>query len=226
MMAILQELFASKKFLVFLAGVLTLIASKLGLNLDPDTLNGVIALTAAYVVGQGIADHGKGAAQVNAALALKLANPIPAPAPIAVGSVRTPAAGFAVPKLLLILVAFAVVALGVFAVSCAQIKKTEANIIECAKEEAAIATKGTDVISLGIDIAAQLGTAAVAGEAAFAAKVTELIGQYGAPVVACVMLKDSTPAGGTTGSAAMAVPLSAKQALEQRTIVQHGWTFK
>jgi hypothetical protein len=64
------DLFTSKKFLVMLAAIVMAIASKLGLNLDPDLVNQVLAMAAAYILGQGIADRGKEAAKVEAAAAV------------------------------------------------------------------------------------------------------------------------------------------------------------
>lgn len=77
MLQIIKALFSSKKFLVMLAGIILASASKLGLDLDPDLVNQILALAGAYILGQGIADHGKEAAKtavrVGPALALLLA---------------------------------------------------------------------------------------------------------------------------------------------------------
>ena len=61
---VLKDLLTSKKFIVMVAALVVAIASKLGLDLDKDLVNQVLAMAAAYVVGQGIADHGKEAAKV------------------------------------------------------------------------------------------------------------------------------------------------------------------
>lgn len=66
-MLLVKDLFSSKKFIVMLGGIILAIATKLGLPLDPDLANQILAIVAVYIVGQGIADHGKEAAQVNAA---------------------------------------------------------------------------------------------------------------------------------------------------------------
>ncbi len=63
MLDVLKALFSSKKFLVMLAGVAVAVASKLGLAITPDLVNQILALVAAFVVGQGIADNGKEAAK-------------------------------------------------------------------------------------------------------------------------------------------------------------------
>lgn len=60
----IRELLTSKKFVVFVAGLLITFAAKYGLNLDPDMVQNVIYMIVAYLVGQGIADHGKEAAKV------------------------------------------------------------------------------------------------------------------------------------------------------------------
>lgn len=67
----ISALFSSKKFLVMLAGVVLAIANKLGLDLDPELVNQILALVGVYIVGQGIADRGKEAAKVNAELGWK-----------------------------------------------------------------------------------------------------------------------------------------------------------
>lgn len=49
----------SRKLIVLVGTVLlTVLNEKLGLGLDEDTMNKIIAAAAAYIVGQGIADHG------------------------------------------------------------------------------------------------------------------------------------------------------------------------
>ena len=68
-MITLKDLFSSKKFLVMLAGIVVMIADKIGLNLDPDLVNKMLGLMGAYIIGQGIADHGKEKAKVEAAAA-------------------------------------------------------------------------------------------------------------------------------------------------------------
>ncbi len=63
----IKELFGSKKFLVMLAGLVVYLAGRFGFDIDHDALDRIIALVAAYITGQGIADAGKSAAQVTAA---------------------------------------------------------------------------------------------------------------------------------------------------------------
>jgi len=58
-MEVLKELLKSKKFIAMLVGVLTVLLGKVGLDLDEETLTKIVGLVAAYVLGQGIADHGK-----------------------------------------------------------------------------------------------------------------------------------------------------------------------
>jgi len=89
MQTALKDLIASKKFIVMLVTIAVAVASKLGLNLDPDMLTQIIALAGAFIVGQGIADHGKEAAKINAAAAN---DNTPAPATAAAPATETPAA--------------------------------------------------------------------------------------------------------------------------------------
>jgi len=58
-MSVLKSMLASKKFCATIAGVVITIAGKIGFDLPAETTNQVIALIASYVVGQGVADHGK-----------------------------------------------------------------------------------------------------------------------------------------------------------------------
>ena len=89
MLTALKDLLASKKFLVMLTAIAVAVASKLGLNLDPDMLTQIMAMAGTFIVGQGIADHGKEAAKINAAGATAPAVPeAPSPAPV----VEAPAA--------------------------------------------------------------------------------------------------------------------------------------
>ena len=74
MKAFLSELLTSKKFVAAAGAVVTVVAvkvaGKLGIVVDNESasqISGLVALIAsAYCVSQGIADHGKEAAQVNA----------------------------------------------------------------------------------------------------------------------------------------------------------------
>lgn len=67
-MDLIRSLLSSKKFVAFLIGVVISIGGRYGVNLDPDVVREVIGLTIAYIIGQGIADHGKDAAKINAAV--------------------------------------------------------------------------------------------------------------------------------------------------------------
>lgn len=82
MLPVLKNLVSSKKFMIMAATILMALASKLGLNIDPEMLTQIIAVVSAYLVGQGIADHGKEAAKINAAWTGGLALPIQAPATV------------------------------------------------------------------------------------------------------------------------------------------------
>lgn len=62
----LAELFASKKFLMMLTGIIVAVGAKYGLQLDADLVNLIIGLIGVFILGQGIADNGKSAAQIKA----------------------------------------------------------------------------------------------------------------------------------------------------------------
>lgn len=61
----LKDLFSSKKFLVMLSGVIVFVSARLSHALDPADVDRLLALVASYIVGQGIADHGKEAAKIS-----------------------------------------------------------------------------------------------------------------------------------------------------------------
>lgn len=63
----LIDLFTSKKFLAALTAVVVYVAGRFGFNVDPGTLDRIYAALLAYVGAQGLADIGKGAAEVRAA---------------------------------------------------------------------------------------------------------------------------------------------------------------
>jgi hypothetical protein len=70
-MDIVRKLFGSRKFLVLLASSIALLITKyLKIQVDEDTVLQFVILIGGYLVGQGIADVGKGAAKVNAISAL------------------------------------------------------------------------------------------------------------------------------------------------------------
>lgn len=60
----IRELLTSKKFVVFVAGLIVTLAAKYSFNLDPEMIQNIIYTIVAYLIGQGIADHGKEAAKI------------------------------------------------------------------------------------------------------------------------------------------------------------------
>tara|TARA_R110002110_G_scaffold123748_1_gene300618 strand:- start:295 stop:495 length:201 start_codon:yes stop_codon:yes gene_type:complete len=58
-MAVLKSLFSSKKFVAMITGVIATLVGKIGFDVPTETINQVVALVGTYVVGQGVADHGK-----------------------------------------------------------------------------------------------------------------------------------------------------------------------
>ena len=55
-----RDLAGSKKFIVFFVSVVIVVGGRLGFDLDPEVVEKVVALAVAYLIGQGIADFGKG----------------------------------------------------------------------------------------------------------------------------------------------------------------------
>lgn len=58
-MDLLRSLFTSKKFIAALSGSIFTLVAKLGLDIDRETIAEIVTLFGLYIVGQGIADHGK-----------------------------------------------------------------------------------------------------------------------------------------------------------------------
>jgi len=63
----MKDLINSKKFKVLLGGTLILIIQSMVPELANLNIEALLKLMAAYLVGQGVADFGKGAAKVNQA---------------------------------------------------------------------------------------------------------------------------------------------------------------
>ena len=61
---ILRDMLRSKKFLAAVAGVLVGLAGKVGLELETESLVAVLTPIVAYILGQGLADAGKEAIQI------------------------------------------------------------------------------------------------------------------------------------------------------------------
>ena len=77
-MKVIKELFGSKKFLALLAGLVAVLLKAFGVPIGEEALLPVLGLIATYIVGQGVADNGKEAAKVAAAVREKeLAAPLP-----------------------------------------------------------------------------------------------------------------------------------------------------
>lgn len=80
----IRDLLSSKKFLAGLVAMVCWIAAHFGYNVDPTTATEMISPLIGFILSQGIADHGKPAAQVTAAAATTIAagqTPTPAAAP-------------------------------------------------------------------------------------------------------------------------------------------------
>ena len=60
----IADLLKSKKALTAIAGVIIAIAAKAGLDMSTDELMPILSPLMAYIVGQGIADHGKERAKI------------------------------------------------------------------------------------------------------------------------------------------------------------------
>lgn len=137
----IPKLLASKKLLVLLSTTIVLVGNKIvghfGYELDPTTVQYYVGLSIAYILGQGIADHGKGAAEVNAAVLEKAAASAKAP----LGSAfDTKQAGFARLGVLLVIAALGLATGGIAA--CSWFSKeakspTGKAVVSCVESSAA-----------------------------------------------------------------------------------------
>lgn len=64
-MDVLTDLLNSKKFIAMLAGVIVAFVAKLGIQMDTEAVLTILSPIMTYIVGQGIADHGKAAAIIH-----------------------------------------------------------------------------------------------------------------------------------------------------------------
>jgi hypothetical protein len=63
----LKSLLESKKAMMAFLSMVVWVVGRVGLDLDVDVLAGAVAPLWAYIFGQGIADHGKAVAEIQAA---------------------------------------------------------------------------------------------------------------------------------------------------------------
>lgn len=70
--AFLADVFTSKKALAALGTLLVILLQALGLPITEEMITNILLVVGPYIVGQGIADNGKGAAKIKAALELQL----------------------------------------------------------------------------------------------------------------------------------------------------------
>lgn len=55
----LKQMLGSKKAIAMVAGIIVSAAAHIGFDLPPEEVTGILAPILAYIVGQGVADHGK-----------------------------------------------------------------------------------------------------------------------------------------------------------------------
>lgn len=130
----------TKKFQMAIVTMIVAGVAKLGLNLDPVTTLIVVSGLLTAILGQGIADHGKSAAEIAAA---SQASPAPAPAPAASSatvkeapaSIEKSSTGAAV-QLSLFLVAAVVVGLGFSQASCGAAQRVVDEYTHCVAPDA------------------------------------------------------------------------------------------
>lgn len=65
-MDLIKSLLNSKKFIAAIIAAIVAIGARYGLNIDPELIRELVAIFVAYIIGQGLADRGKAAAQITA----------------------------------------------------------------------------------------------------------------------------------------------------------------
>ena len=198
MLQIVKDLFSSKKFLVMLSGIVITVASKLGLNIDPNTLNQILAIIAAYIVGQGIADHGKEAviaqSRLAAAQAVTQTTTDEGPTKIVVTTVA-PKGAVSLGLLVIMLACF--MALVGLTSSCNQVQPVATDVIDCAQAEAKTVAAGFSIMQVINDVAAAIA----GGPAGIEAAIEQLISKFGGEIVACAIDNYPTTPSAGSGSA-------------------------
>lgn len=78
-MELLKKLFSSQKFTVLLASAIGLLITKVfKVQVEQSTVLEFVGLIASWLIAQGISDHGKGAAKVEAIANAQVSQGIPA----------------------------------------------------------------------------------------------------------------------------------------------------
>ena len=70
MKRMIAELLTSKKGAMMIASITAYVIARIGFDVEADQILPVLGMIAAWLVGQGLADHGKSAAKINAVSAL------------------------------------------------------------------------------------------------------------------------------------------------------------
>jgi hypothetical protein len=123
MKSTLIDLFTSKKFLAAAAAIIIYVGGRFGFDVDPAALDRIFAALLVYVGAQGVADVGKGAAQVRAdANAAFIAGARPTVPPL---------------TSILPLVALLAIGAGVMSTSCGVPAAAGHAVIDCTKADAA-----------------------------------------------------------------------------------------
>ena len=65
-MNLVKDLFASKKFIAMLVGIIVTLGAKICFDVDQETAAMIAGIVGAYILGQGISDNGKEAAKIDA----------------------------------------------------------------------------------------------------------------------------------------------------------------
>jgi uncharacterized membrane protein (DUF441 family) len=63
---LIRNLINSKKFIAAIVGFIVAAGARVGLHLDPTTVATLVSPFIAYIIGQGMADKGKHAAEITA----------------------------------------------------------------------------------------------------------------------------------------------------------------
>lgn len=193
MKATLFDLFTSKKFLAAATAAIVYVAGRFGFDVDTATLDRVFVALLAYVGAQGIADHGKGAAEVHVS---SWRAPGAAPFGLEIGAVpvnRSVQSGRASP-LALGLIAMAGIALFAAAGGCARARPVAAAGV--------VAFLNCELVHVDVQALAD-------GKAFVTAEINHLIAGTGATPSTDALAVDLVPIRDDAGRCAVAAAIAA-----------------
>lgn len=212
-MKLVRELLSSKKFLAMLSAIVVYVVGRVGLDISPEALAPVWQAILVFVGAQGVADLGKGAAQVRAV----------APPEVVVSTEFKTPSGAALVPLVLGAVAFAVISA---TSSCAEVRPRVAAATQAFVDCELPHLKAAATEAYELAEAALLSTISGSGTVDSVALKRALTGIKSDGLrcaVAAAVAAIATPVSTSARSATMAVDLGGMREAFARTAGELGW---